>query len=688
MKKILSISLVVLMYVLALPVNAENRPGSSTYSNDILDLVYATARDNQEEDLLIDDQAIDDYVKMIHTVGPSYYSATDQKTYYVFDYKGIENFENLAELTAVIDLGTMGESGTPKKIQNLTILPQGFTDNSGEIQIFAGEYSKDTGTYEQLGDTYWGDSDPATAKTLAHAKFNEYQSVFVSELTSMSTQYSGPRVGVPLDGFDALLVNLNWMVGLNRNLNFDVEAEMVTRHIRRPVHLETLNDSVYYAMTLQDEDIPSVIRKEGNTFQKANATQKTVGIDLDHLADFVDDHLGDSGVTTIPFKVIATLEDGRTFEADRVYRDDIDKDYDDERYTFFYDYDSSDSIVGSIQRIDFYVAKMDIVAEQLAKNSELYEAYDRADIEDIGSYMDTDFYAMDQGLVLHSYSYNGFDINRDSNVITPTYLPAFDAKYDVYFDSHGGDAVAPILQVYLGAQITKPTDPTKSNAIFKGWFTDDTYTTPWNFGQDYVEKTITLHAKWEELAVDTYDVTFESNGGTAVAPQHDLEAGAQVVKPNDPTRSGYTFAGWYTSPTFETLWNFDADTVQNSMTLYAKWNQNPIVNMYDVTFESNGGTAVAPQHNLEVGAKVVKPNDPTRSGYTFAGWYTSPTFETLWNFDTDTVQKSMTLYAKWDLKEAVLPATGYASNSAILAGGVVAGLGLILLSLRNKKIKQ
>ena len=86
MKKILSISLVVLMYVLALPVNAENRPGSSTYSNDILDLVYATARDNQEEDLLIDDQAIDDYVKMIHTVCPSYYSATDQKTYYVFDY--------------------------------------------------------------------------------------------------------------------------------------------------------------------------------------------------------------------------------------------------------------------------------------------------------------------------------------------------------------------------------------------------------------------------------------------------------------------------------------------------------------------------------------------------------------------------------------------------------------------------
>ncbi|WP_201290375.1 InlB B-repeat-containing protein, partial [Erysipelothrix anatis] len=140
--------------------------------------------------------------------------------------------------------------------------------------------------------------------------------------------------------------------------------------------------------------------------------------------------------------------------------------------------------------------------------------------------------------------------------------------------------------------------------------------------------------------------------------------------------------------TFETVWNFDTDTVQNTMTLYAKWNQNPGVNTYDVTFESNGGTAVAPQQNLEAGAKVVKPSDPTRTGFTFAGWYTSSTFETVWNFDTDTVQNTMTLYAKWNQEEAVLPATGYADNLAIFVGGVVAVLGLTMLSFRHKKIKQ
>ena len=764
MKKILSISLVVLLYIMALPIGAETRPGSATYSKDILDVVYATARDNQEEDLLVDDQAVDEYVKMIHSVGPSYQSTTDQKNYYIFDYKGIEKFENLAELTIVVDLGTMGETGTPKTIQNLTTLPQEFYDYGSGIRIFAAEYSTETGTYEQLGDTYWGDSDPATAKTLNHNTLKTYQTIFISELVSVSEQYTGSRVTVYLDEADLLIVNLNWLAGLNRNMDYEIEAESPDRFIRRPVRLESLDDTLFYAITIEDENISYVIRTEGNTFQKANANQKTVGIDLDNLAYFIDSSLGDDEVTTIPFKVKATLADGRMFEADRIYYDDVDKIDDDERYTFFYDFDTDTSIVGSIQRIDLYIAKIDLVTERLAENSALYDAYDMGEIEDIGSYMDTDFYRMDQGLVLHSYAYDGFDINKDMNVIKPTYLPAFDAKYDVYFDSHGGDTVAPVLQVYIGTQIAKPADPTKANAIFKGWFTDETFTTSWDFDQDYVDKTITLHAKWEELAVDTYDVnfesnggtavaaqqdleagakvvkpsdpirtgftfegwytsptfetvwnfdtdtvqntmtlyakwnqnpgvntydvTFESNGGTAVAPQQNLEAGAKVVKPSDPTRTGFTFEGWYTSPTFETVWNFDTDTVQNTMTLYAKWNQNPGVNTYDVTFESNGGTSVAPQQNLEAGAKVVKPSDPTRTGFTFAGWYTSPTFETVWNFDTDTVQNTMTLYAKWNQEEAVLPATGYADNLAIFVGGVVAVLGLTMLSFRHKRIKQ
>ena len=46
--------------------------------------------------------------------------------------------------------------------------------------------------------------------------------------------------------------------------------------------------------------------------------------------------------------------------------------------------------------------------------------------------------------------------------------------------------------------------------------------------------------------------------------------------PVAPTRSGYTFAGWYTDTTFATSWNFTNDTMpDHDLTLYAKWNKNP-----------------------------------------------------------------------------------------------------------------
>ncbi|MBS6025918.1 MAG: DUF5011 domain-containing protein, partial [Paeniclostridium sordellii] len=77
-----------------------------------------------------------------------------------------------------------------------------------------------------------------------------------------------------------------------------------------------------------------------------------------------------------------------------------------------------------------------------------------------------------------------------------------------------------------------------------------------------------------------------------------------------------------------------------------KWN----VNNYNVTYDSNGGTSV-PQESVEYNAKVSKPTDPTKEGYTFAGWYTDETFKTEWNFDTDKMpSKDITLYAKWTLK--------------------------------------
>jgi uncharacterized repeat protein (TIGR02543 family) len=65
-----------------------------------------------------------------------------------------------------------------------------------------------------------------------------------------------------------------------------------------------------------------------------------------------------------------------------------------------------------------------------------------------------------------------------------------------------------------------------------------------------------------------------------------------------------------------------------------------------VTFNSNGGSEVAAQ-TIDKGEKATKPANPTRDGYGFEGWYKEATFDTAWDFDTDTVDENITLYGKW-----------------------------------------
>ena len=70
----------------------------------------------------------------------------------------------------------------------------------------------------------------------------------------------------------------------------------------------------------------------------------------------------------------------------------------------------------------------------------------------------------------------------------------------------------------------------------------------------------------------TYTVTFDSDGGSSVASQT-VESGGLATEPTDPTKSGYTFDGWYTSTLYTTGWDFSTDTVTSNTTLYAKWTE-------------------------------------------------------------------------------------------------------------------
>ncbi len=143
----------------------------------------------------------------------------------------------------------------------------------------------------------------------------------------------------------------------------------------------------------------------------------------------------------------------------------------------------------------------------------------------------------------------------------------------------------------------------------------------------------------------TFTVTFNSNGGSAVAPQT-VQSGKTATKPIDPTKTGYTFDGWYSDSALTKSFDFTTQITAN-ITLYAKWKDDS-VEAYQVTFNSNGGSAVASQ-TVENGKTVTRPDNPTRSGYEFEGWYKDSTFKTPYDFSTPVtwIYGNFTLYAKW-----------------------------------------
>jgi len=109
--------------------------------------------------------------------------------------------------------------------------------------------------------------------------------------------------------------------------------------------------------------------------------------------------------------------------------------------------------------------------------------------------------------------------------------------------------------------------------------------------------------------IGAYTVTFQSEGGSEVASQ--IRANTPADQPADPTKEGYTFIGWYNG---ESEWNFETP-VTADLTLTAKWQ----VNQYTITFKpENGGQDIVIKQDY--GTAITAPANPTKTGYTFAGW--------------------------------------------------------------------
>lgn len=133
-----------------------------------------------------------------------------------------------------------------------------------------------------------------------------------------------------------------------------------------------------------------------------------------------------------------------------------------------------------------------------------------------------------------------------------------------------------------------------------------------------------------------------ADGGNSVASATWIPGAAALVLPT-PTKTNFTFAGWYANIGLTNLVTGDQTPFADE-TLYAKWTASH----YAVTYAPNYGASTSSINNVAVGVATALPT-PTRPNFVFDGWYTAPTGGTkVGNAGASyTPTQNTTLYARW-----------------------------------------
>ena len=218
-------------------------------------------------------------------------------------------------------------------------------------------------------------------------------------------------------------------------------------------------------------------------------------------------------------------------------------------------------------------------------------------------------------------------------------------EYTVMFNLDNG--TENVVQTYKhGADLHAPT-PSRSGYTFAGWNSEL---------REIVTESAEYAAQW---TANDNAVTFVTNGGTDVAGQT-VKTDEKITKPSDPTRTGYTFGGWYTDQNCTKAWNFD-DTVSDAMTLYAKWTANT----YEVTLNLNyDGAAEATKITVTYDGTYSALKTPERAGYDFLGWFTAKTDGEQVTADSKvSITAPQTLYAHWKEGAATYTVKHYQQNT-------------------------
>ena len=209
---------------------------------------------------------------------------------------------------------------------------------------------------------------------------------------------------------------------------------------------------------------------------------------------------------------------------------------------------------------------------------------------------------------------------------------------------------AATLTETVGDTFELPSNPTRSGYIFDGWFTTR-YT-----GSTQITSSTTvtsssptaLYAHWTADGVSVaFYRNYTSSDSTQVTTLNET-VGDKYELPSNPTRSGYTFDGWYTARSGGTQITSSTTVTSSYTALFAHWEANT----YTVTFNANGGSCSTSSKTVTYGSTYGTLPTPTRDGYTFDGWYTTSSGGSQVK-STTTFSKTanQTLYAHWSGEE-------------------------------------
>lgn len=230
-----------------------------------------------------------------------------------------------------------------------------------------------------------------------------------------------------------------------------------------------------------------------------------------------------------------------------------------------------------------------------------------------------------------------------------------DPVYDVTYNLDGGTNAATNPAKIDGSKEITLANPTKEGFAFEGWYTDNAF-------QNKVEKiavgaaaNVTLYAKWSESTGEDpteYTITYHLDGGTNASTNPSKYDGTAAITLADPSRAGYTFKGWYTDSNFGTKITEIAAGTTGNLDLYAKWEIIEVEpGQSAINYVLDGGNNHPDNPTVYTEGEALQIKDPSKTGYTFEGWYTDAEFTTEFTGITETTTGALTLYAKWKADE-------------------------------------